>query len=95
MPLTRDEDIAELLTSARNIAVFGNVAGTGAPRVPGWTTAAGDIDISVTGQVIRVSASNAYVSSPLFYWLETPPYGEEGIGPITITAYHEQRYIGW
>ena len=90
-------------TNAREIAFYGTaspVVGTTPLRVPGFGPTAADIVITqpVAG-VIRLTASHGYESSPLFFWLTDPPYCEEGedcgIGPITIQAFHEQRYIGW
>jgi uncharacterized RDD family membrane protein YckC len=78
-----------IATAAPNIAFYG----TPAPgdddglRVPGWGPDLGDITIMSAGGVIRASTSHVFVNSPLFGWL--------GLDAITITAFHEERYIGW
>jgi Flp pilus assembly protein TadG len=79
-------------TIARNIAFYGNPAGTGPRRVPGWGPTASVITITPntvlpTTTVIRASTSYTYKSSPLFGWLH--------IGPVTMQAYHDERYLGW
>ncbi|MGO4642041.1 TadE/TadG family type IV pilus assembly protein [Mesorhizobium sp. 2RAF45] len=90
---------------ATNIAVFGNVAGTGNARVSGWQKA----NVTVT---IAASASchNAVVAGVTQYRSTTPqvcivraagtyPYTGVGmlaligIGPITLSGFHEERLI--
>jgi Flp pilus assembly protein TadG len=72
-----------------NIAVYGNTAGTGPARVPGWSPS--DVTITTTtkpdGIVVRAETDHDYSTSPL--------YGALGLGTITIEAFHEERYIGW
>ena len=79
---------------ARNLAFYGNPAGTGTPRVPGWTDAA-DLTIEpVTppsnpgaGDIVTVTGSLTYTGSPLMRLIEL-----EG---FTFTYTHNQRYMGW
>lgn len=73
---------------ARNIAVFGNVAGNGGPRVEGWGT--GDVTITPApglGERVRVATDFDYPGSPLLGFI--------GLANINVTAFHEDRYIGW
>lgn len=73
---------------ARNIAIYGNAAGTGGPRVQGWTT--GDITITpaaAVGAAVRVDTNFNYAGSPLLSLI--------GLASITVTAFHEDRYIGF
>lgn len=75
-------------TTARNIAVYGNVAGSGNVRVEGWGT--GDITISSAaglGLPVRVSTDFDYPGSPLIGFI--------GLASINVTAFHEDRYIGF
>lgn len=79
---------------ARNLAFFGNPAGTGAPRVPGWTDAA---DLTITpatppsnpgaADIVTATGSLTYTGSPLMRLIEL-----EG---FTFTYTHNQRYMGW
>jgi hypothetical protein len=72
---------------AINIALNGSPAG-GTPRVQDWT--AGDITITPAaglGTPVRVSTDFNYQGSPIIGFL--------GITSIRITAFHEDRYIGW
>lgn len=81
---------------ARNIAFYGNPAGTGALRLPNWNSA-DDLQI-VPAQdafpsppqpddLVTVRGRLTHVSSPMF--------GLLGIDPITFTYTHSERYIGW
>ncbi|THD82451.1 pilus assembly protein [Aliigemmobacter aestuarii] len=79
---------------ARNIAFYGNPAGTGNLRVPGWSDAA-DLAITpatppgapVATDLVRVTGTLDYLGSPLFRLVTS--------GGISVTYVHEQRYIGW
>jgi hypothetical protein len=74
--------------TARNIAVFGNIAGTGTARVEGWGI--GDVTISAAaglGLPVRVSTDFDYPGSPLISFI--------GLASINVTAFHEDRYIGF
>ncbi len=72
---------------AVNIALNGSPAG-GAPRVSGWSAA----DITITpatglGTAVRVATDFDYSGSPIM--------GLIGLTTIQITAFHEDRFIGW
>ncbi|MFD1196048.1 TadE/TadG family type IV pilus assembly protein [Seohaeicola saemankumensis] len=85
---------------ARNLAFYGNPAGTGTPRVPGWDGVAPD-DTSLveleffnlpttaipTPEIITVTGRHQYTGSPLFGLLQ--------IDAFTFTYTHNQRYMGW
>lgn len=78
------------LTDAKNIALHGNTAGTGPLLVAGWT--ADDISLNSPTNcndpvvAIRMSANVPYLS---FMW------GVVGLpDQITMTAEHEERWIG-
>ncbi|MCA1443405.1 pilus assembly protein [Ensifer sp. IC4062] len=83
--------------TAKRIAFYGTQSlGTTPPRVPGWGSSLADITVPVDadGNVVidadgnfTVSTTHQYEASPLFGWL--------GIDAITISASHEERYIGW
>ncbi|SDA90679.1 TadE-like protein [Sinorhizobium sp. NFACC03] len=74
---------------ARKIAFYGTQASGTVLRVPGWGDDLDDITIIPlnTDGTIRVQTVHVYQSSPVFAWL--------GIDEITITSFHEERYIGW
>lgn len=79
---------------ARNLAFYGNPAGTGTPRVPGWTAAA-DLTIEpavppgnpTAVDIVTVTGSLTYTGSPLMRLIQL-----EG---FTFTYTHNQRYMGW
>ncbi|GGD81249.1 MULTISPECIES: TadE/TadG family type IV pilus assembly protein [Rhizobium] len=76
--------------TAKTIAFYGTQtpAAGAIPRVPGWKDAA---DITITAPDadgnITISTAHLYETSPVFGFL--------GIDAITITSFHEERYIGW
>lgn len=78
------------LADAKNIALYGNTAGTGPLLVTGWT--AGDITLNAPTNcndptvAIRMSANVTYQS---FMW------GVIGLpNQITMNVQHEERWIG-
>lgn len=88
---------------ATNIAVYGNVAGTGSPRVPNWQTA----NVTVT---IGTSCHNAVVGGVTQYRSATAqvciveadgtyPYSGVGLlslvgfGTINLTGSHQERLM--
>ena len=79
---------------ARNIAFYGNPAGTGRPRVPGWDGAS-ELTISLPEpsttpnfeDVVTVSGSVIYEGSPLFDAILDEP--------VSIGYWTEMRYLGW
>ncbi|ARO27414.1 pilus assembly protein TadE [Rhizobium sp. S9] len=76
--------------TAKTIAFYGTQtpAAGAQPRVPGWNDPA-DITISAPDADgnITISTAHLYQSSPVFGFL--------GIDAITISSFHEERYIGW
>ena len=83
--------IATCEATASNLAYYGSSASTPAERVPGWNDTNSPITFTVTTGVSQdiVTAWTAHdlVNSPLFNYL--------GIGPISISADHNQRLMGW
>jgi len=94
-------------TVAANIAVFGNTAGTGSPRVPSWNTQTPNVTVTIAASA---SCHDAVVSGVTQYRSVTPQvcivradgtYAYSGvgllslvgIGTITLTGYHEERLI--
>lgn len=92
-------------TVASNIALYGNVGGTGNPRVPGWNTQSPNVTVT-----IGTNCKDAVVSGVTQYRSVTPQvcivradgtYAYSGvgllslvgIGTITLTGYHEERLI--
>lgn len=87
---------------ARNIAFYGNVAGTGPLRVPGWGPDASDITFTYPGNTctsttIPMSPTCAPVvrATTVHQLIDTPLYGALRISAITVRETHEQRNIGW
>ncbi|RUW25282.1 MULTISPECIES: TadE/TadG family type IV pilus assembly protein [unclassified Mesorhizobium] len=88
---------------AANIAVYGNVAGTGTARVPGWQTANVTVTIgtgchdavvagvtqyrSTTAQVCIVRADGTYP------YTGVGMLSFIGIGPITLSGSHQERLM--
>ncbi|MGG7579123.1 TadE/TadG family type IV pilus assembly protein [Rhizobium sp. Nf11,1] len=76
--------------TAKTIAFYGTQtpAANAQPRVPGWNDPA-DITISAPDADgnITISTAHLYQSSPVFGFL--------GIDAITLSSFHEERYIGW
>jgi Flp pilus assembly protein TadG len=80
------------LTNAKNLAVYGNIAGTGDPLIPGWTTATVSLQSPICG---------AAFSDPVVIDLRAAvPYSLfmlTAIGlsnSITFNVKHEERSIG-
>jgi Flp pilus assembly protein TadG len=81
-------------TIARNLAFYGNPAGTGSPRIVGWTAATG---LTITPAVppsspdrddlVLVTGTHTYTGSPLMRLLQ--------IEAFDFSYTHNQRYIGW
>jgi Flp pilus assembly protein TadG len=69
-----------LYAETRNLAVYGNEAGSGSPKLPGFSTA--QVTVSDAGaNNVRVSA--AYPFQPLF-GTQLPTFGANG-SPVTTT----------
>ncbi|OHV74377.1 TadE/TadG family type IV pilus assembly protein [Ensifer sp. LCM 4579] len=78
-------------TTAKLIAYYGTqTPAAGAKlRVPGWGPNLAHITVNPVAAdgTFTVETAHAYNASPLFGWL--------GIGAITISVSHEERYMGW
>lgn len=79
------------LTNAKNLAVYGNLAGTGSPLIPGWSTA------NVTLQ----QPSSCPATSPIIIQLQASvPFTAVMLSAIglansfTFHVQHEERSIG-
>lgn len=91
-------------TSAANMTVFGNAAGTGEAVVPGLVV--GDVSASVAARpvtgvgdvcVVRITAAMAYRG--IFFggtdgFLPPVILGGDGVTGWTLTADSEERYVG-
>ncbi|MFY0692779.1 MAG: pilus assembly protein [Paracoccaceae bacterium] len=78
---------------ARNIAFYGNPAGTGGVRIPGWDEASGLTITPATpptsptpADIVTVSGTMTYEGSPFFGFL----LGSS----VTIGTYTTMRYLG-
>lgn len=90
---------------ARNIAVFGNPAGTGSPRVAGWAktdvtvaiASPADCRDAVVGGVTQYRSVTAQVCiarvSSAKVYADLGMLSVIGIGPITLNGFHEERLI--
>lgn len=76
--------------AARNLALSGSLNG-GNPRVPGWNiddiTITTDPDPIAVDGVVQVSTSFNYPGGPLL--------GLINLDFIPVTAFHQERVIGW
>lgn len=77
--------------TAKTIAFYGtqSPAGGAKLRVPGWGPDLSEITVTPVSAdgTITIATAHPYETSPIFGWL--------GIGAITISSSHEERYIGW
>ncbi|MDK1389206.1 pilus assembly protein [Sinorhizobium sp. 8-89] len=77
--------------TAKLIAFYGTQSpAANAPlRVRGWGPSLADITVTPVSAdgTITIATAHLYETSPLFSGL--------GVGAITITSSHEERYIGW
>jgi hypothetical protein len=91
-------------TIARNIAVYGNPAGSGNARVAGWTP--GQVSIPAPREVPNIDEGSGKPyrgGSTIKIVVVTTSYPYAGTGlldflgfdSIDITAAHEERKIGW
>ncbi|TIN14890.1 MAG: pilus assembly protein [Mesorhizobium sp.] len=88
---------------ATNIAVFGNVAGTGTARVPGWQTANVTVTIgtschdAVVAGVIQYRSTTAQVcvvqADGTYPYTGVGMLSLVGIGPITLSGSHQERLM--
>lgn len=80
--------------TARNIAFYGNPAGSGSPRVPGWD-ATSELTISPetpsttpgAGDIVVVRGTVIYQGSPVFNAVLD--------APVPIGYWTTMRYFGW
>jgi Flp pilus assembly protein TadG len=96
--LSRSRDTAAAETPARNLAVTGNLDGTGVPRVKGWTTAAVNVSYRMVansggaysgGPQVRVVRLESAVVYSGFGLLKMA-----GVEAVTIRGSHEERWTG-
>nr|WP_306264620.1 TadE family protein [Pararhizobium sp. IMCC3301] len=84
-------DTAACQTTARNLAYYGSVSAQSSARVPQWEADASPITfaetVGATQTVVTATTVHQLINSPVFGFL--------GIDEITITAWHDQRVIGW
>lgn len=80
--------------TARNIAFYGNPAGTGNPRVPGWDAAA-DLTISPSSPTTTPSASDIVIVSGAVTYQGSPVFNAVLDDPVTIGYWTTMRYLGW
>ncbi|MEY9627237.1 TadE/TadG family type IV pilus assembly protein [Sinorhizobium fredii] len=77
--------------TAKLIAFYGtqSPAANATLRVPGWGPTLADITVNAVGVdgTFTIETAHLYEASPIFAWL--------GIEDITISASHEERYMGW
>jgi hypothetical protein len=87
-------------TAAQNLAVYGNIGGSGAPRVPGWTI--GSVSISCP-PVSNTATPPAYAGPSTIHLVTVSTtfpdpalgfFGMLGLGTPTLSASHTQRFFG-
>lgn len=82
------------IATARNIAFYGNAAGTGALRVPGWSDAA-DLDLGPATPPTSPDATSMVTGTGTVSYVTSPFFGALEIDAITFNYTYSQRYIGW
>jgi Flp pilus assembly protein TadG len=84
----RASDCAGAIASAQNLAVYGNLAGTGNPLVPNWNALGGTNNhVNVTcGSTVIVSANIPYTSIIRTAFLPN--------GTYTLRTQHEEPQVG-
>jgi Flp pilus assembly protein TadG len=80
------------LTNAKNLAVYGNIAGTGSPLITGWAT---------TNITLQQPSDCSALTNPIIIQLRaTAPYTGLMLpavnlsNAITLQVQHEERWIG-
>lgn len=92
---TNFHTVAECEAAARNLAYYGNVAGTPPLRVPTWNTGVTftyiveDPPVPPPRVTVRAQTSHTFIQSPIIGWLGI---GNDG---ISITTRQDQKVIGW
>ena len=74
------------LTNAQNLAVYGNIAGSGSPLISGWSTAN-----------VTLTQPASCASNPTIIQLSaTVPFTSIMLAgmPTTLSTQHEERWIG-
>lgn len=91
--------------NAENIAVYGNVAGTGTARVAAWSATNVTVDIgnladckdAIAGGVTQYRSATEKVcivrAASTFQYNGTALLAYLGLNPITLNGVHEERYI--
>lgn len=82
------------VTIARNIAFFGNPAGTGTARVPGWSEAA-ELTLEPATPPSSPDASSLVTGTGTVSYVSSPMFGALQIDAISFSYSYSQRYIGW
>lgn len=81
------------ISNAQNIAIYGNPAGTGDARVPGWIPSevtiipASPPTVPDATDIVTVSTTTAYEGSPLFRAVLS--------GTVDMGYWVQMRYVGW
>lgn len=82
------------ISTARNIAFYGNPTGAGNLRVPNWFEAA-DLNITPVTPVGSPQADDLVVATGQLDYLGSPMFRMLAIQPISVRYQYSQRYIGW
>lgn len=96
--LARSRDVTASEDEARNLAVTGQVASGGTARIAGWSTTEVDVsyrlvendDGAYAGgddvRIVRLESERTYTGFGLLRMA--------GLGPVTLSAAHEERWTG-
>lgn len=79
---------------ARNLAFYGNPAGTGALRVPGWDQPA-ELTITPATPPQSPDATSLVTATGRFAYQGSPLYAALGLGTIELNYTYTLRYNGW
>ncbi|NEY91255.1 TadE/TadG family type IV pilus assembly protein [Tabrizicola oligotrophica] len=82
------------VTMARNIAFYGNAAGTGSLRVPGWDEA-DELTLAPAEPPTSPDATSMVTGVGTVTYVTSPFFGALEIDAISFSYTYSQRYIGW
>lgn len=82
------------LATARNLAFYGNPAGTGALRVPGWDNAS-ELTITPATPPAVPTATDLVVATAAFPYQGSPLFSVLGLGSVELGYTYTLRYNGW
>lgn len=81
-------------TIARNLAFYGNPAGTGPLRVPGWDNAS-ELTITPATPATSPTATDLVTATGRFPYQGSPLFSVLGLNTVELSYTYTLRYNGW